>query len=64
MFFKLIIIGGMVIFPAVLNTVVHVIMYSYYFASTLGPEWQKSLRRWKNKLTIMQMVCIFKFEKY
>lgn len=52
----------MVLFPIALNTFIHVIMYSYYFASTLGPQWQKALSKWKNKLTIMQMVRLLNFK--
>lgn len=38
-----------------LNALVHTIMYSYYFLSTLGPEVQKYLW-WKRYITKLQMV--------
>lgn len=48
--------GGMFAVPVMLNLFIHVIMYSYYFLSSLGKEWQKRIARWKPKLTIAQMV--------
>ncbi|XP_008199652.2 very long chain fatty acid elongase AAEL008004 [Tribolium castaneum] len=42
-------------FPGLLNTFVHVIMYSYYFLSAFGPEVQKYLW-WKKYLTRLQMI--------
>ncbi|XP_046399909.1 elongation of very long chain fatty acids protein-like [Ischnura elegans] len=46
--------GGHTTFVGVLNTGVHVVMYSYYFLSTLGPEVQKQLF-WKRHVTSLQM---------
>ncbi|KAJ6644444.1 Elongation of very long chain fatty acids protein 7 [Pseudolycoriella hygida] len=37
-----------------LNTVIHVIMYFYYFLAALGPQYKKYLW-WKKHLTIMQI---------
>jgi len=38
-----------------LNTFVHIIMYSYYMFAALGPRLQKYLW-WKKYLTVLQMV--------
>lgn len=43
--------GGHATFVAFLNAFVHIIMYSYYFISSLGPKYQKYLR-WKKYLTV------------
>ena len=53
--------GGHESFGGVLNSFVHVVMYSYYFLAALGPHMQKYLW-WKKYLTSLQMiqfVCIF-----
>merc|ERR1711946_99299 len=42
-------------FFGMLNTFVHVIMYSYYLVAAMGPQYQKYLW-WKKYLTTMQMV--------
>lgn len=47
----------MVLFSIVLNSFVHVIMYSYYFAALFGPTVQQKLERVKKSITIIQMVC-------
>lgn len=47
--------GGQGTFHALLNCVVHVIMYSYYGLSALGPAYQKYLW-WKKYLTTIQLV--------
>jgi len=47
-------IPGLILF-AVLNTFIHVIMYSYYALSAFGPKVQKYLW-WKKYLTQIQMV--------
>lgn len=41
-------------FFALLNTFVHIIMYSYYLLAALGPKYQKYLR-WKKYLTVTLM---------
>ncbi|XP_023018366.2 very long chain fatty acid elongase AAEL008004 [Leptinotarsa decemlineata] len=46
--------GGQVTFVPLLNTFVHIIMYSYYLLSALGPEIQKYLW-WKKYLTGLQI---------
>jgi hypothetical protein len=38
-----------------LNTFVHIIMYSYYLLAALGPRFQKYVW-WKKYLTVLQMV--------
>ncbi|CAH1373747.1 unnamed protein product [Tenebrio molitor] len=52
--------GGLVSFCMMLNSSIHVLMYSYYFISSLGPIWQKKINKWKPILTVLQMVqfCI------
>ncbi|KAK0140430.1 Elongation of very long chain fatty acids protein 7 [Merluccius polli] len=47
--------GGMGTFHAMLNSVVHVIMYTYYGLTALGPSYQKFLW-WKKYLTSVQLV--------
>lgn len=47
--------GGMGTFHALLNCVVHVIMYTYYGLSAMGPNYQKYLW-WKKYLTTIQLV--------
>lgn len=44
--------GGIVGFC---NTIVHTVMYFYYFLAALGPNYRKYLW-WKNYLTLMQIV--------
>ncbi|KAG5875867.1 hypothetical protein JTB14_037867 [Gonioctena quinquepunctata] len=48
--------GGMFVIPVLLNLVIHVFMYTYYYLSSLGPNWQRRLLPWKFKLTIAQMI--------
>lgn len=44
--------GGIV---GICNTIVHTVMYFYYFLAALGPNYRKYLW-WKNYLTLMQIV--------
>jgi hypothetical protein len=41
----------------VINSFVHIIMYSYYLLAALGPEVQKYLW-WKKYITTLQMVSV------
>lgn len=50
--------GGHSTFFGLLNTFVHIVMYSYYLFSALGPQFQKYLW-WKKYLTALQMVSDF-----
>lgn len=50
--------GGMILFSVVLNSFVHVIMYSYYFAALFGPAVQRKLESVKKSITVIQMVCV------
>ncbi|XP_019877181.1 elongation of very long chain fatty acids protein AAEL008004 [Aethina tumida] len=52
--------GGMTTFAIILNSFIHILMYSYYWLSALGPHWQKKLAKWKPRLTMAQMIqfCI------
>jgi len=47
--------GGHITFFALLNTLVHVIMYAYYLFAAMGPRFQKFLW-WKKYLTVVQMI--------
>lgn len=47
--------GGQASFFAFLNTLVHVVMYFYYFVAALGPSFQKYLG-WKKYLTTFQIM--------
>ncbi|XP_076140238.1 very long chain fatty acid elongase 7-like [Alosa pseudoharengus] len=46
--------GGMSTFHALLNSIVHVLMYSYYALAALGPAYQKYLW-WKKYMTTIQL---------
>jgi len=53
--------GGHSTFFGLLNTFVHIVMYTYYMFSAMGPQYQKYLW-WKKYLTTLQMVsCGAKF---
>ncbi|KAG7264431.1 hypothetical protein CRUP_011911, partial [Coryphaenoides rupestris] len=47
--------GGLGTFHAMLNSVVHIIMYSYYGLTAMGPSYQKYLW-WKKYLTTIQLI--------
>ncbi|XP_050536843.1 elongation of very long chain fatty acids protein-like [Daktulosphaira vitifoliae] len=47
--------GGHSTFFGLLNTFVHIIMYTYYMLAAIGPQMQKYLW-WKKYLTLLQMV--------
>lgn len=47
--------GGMGTFHALLNCVVHVVMYTYYGLTAMGPNYQKYLW-WKKYLTTIQLI--------
>lgn len=47
--------GGHGTLLGLINSFIHIIMYSYYFLAALGPQFQKYLW-WKKYLTVMQMV--------
>lgn len=44
-------------FHAMINAMVHVIMYSYYGLSAAGPRFQKYLW-WKKYMTAIQLVSV------
>ncbi|KAK0164373.1 hypothetical protein PV328_003009 [Microctonus aethiopoides] len=48
--------GGMWTFIMMPNSIVHVIMYTYYLLASLGPLIQKKLAPWKPYLTMLQLV--------
>ncbi len=47
--------GGHESFGGFFNSMIHVLMYSYYFLAALGPHMQKYLW-WKRYLTTFQMI--------
>ncbi|XP_016301765.1 elongation of very long chain fatty acids protein 4-like [Sinocyclocheilus anshuiensis] len=48
--------GGQSFFIGLLNTFVHIVMYSYYGLAALGPHMQKYLW-WKRYLTSLQLIA-------
>lgn len=50
--------GGSAIIPIVVNSLVHVLMYTYYGLSALGPGMQRYLW-WKKHLTRVQLIQFF-----
>lgn len=46
--------GGSTFGPALINCIIHVIMYSYYTVAALGPTFQRYLW-WKKYLTVLQL---------
>ncbi|KAK4885928.1 hypothetical protein RN001_002199 [Aquatica leii] len=48
--------GGMITFTVLINSFIHILMYSYYFLSSFGPEMQKKISGIKSKLTMLQMI--------
>ena len=46
--------GGNTVFGAALNSVIHVVMYSYYYLASFGPRFKKYLW-WKKYLTLIQL---------
>lgn len=50
-------------FIGLLNTFVHIVMYSYYGLAALGPHMQKYLW-WKRYLTSLQLVNTHKHTHY
>ncbi|XP_064482745.1 very long chain fatty acid elongase 7-like [Ornithodoros turicata] len=46
---------GQTLFGVCLNTLIHVVMYSYYFLAACGPEYRKYIW-WKKHLTTAQIV--------
>ncbi|KAL4235653.1 hypothetical protein ACF0H5_004048 [Mactra antiquata] len=52
--------GGQSFFVAMLNSFIHIFMYSYYTLAAIGPHMQKYLW-WKRYLTTMQLMQFFAF---
>jgi len=49
-------LGGIVRIPVMLNNMVHMVMYSYYLLSSMGPGIQNKINSYKKYITIIQMV--------
>lgn len=47
--------GGEAAFPAMVNSLIHVLMYTYYLLAGLGPRYHKYIW-WKKYMTIVQMI--------
>lgn len=47
--------GGHGLFIGIINSFVHIIMYTYYFFAAMGPQYQKYLW-WKKYITNLQMI--------
>lgn len=60
----LFLIGGMASFPILVNSVVHIVMYSYYQISTMGPQYHKYASKFKKYVTIIQLVNICTLTKF
>lgn len=54
--------GGHGTLLGVINSFIHIIMYSYYMLASMGPQYQKYLW-WKRHLTGLQMVLTSTFYK-
>ena len=52
--------GGHAALTGLINCVVHVIMYFYYYLTIVNPEYKKSIW-WKKHITQIQMVILFNF---
>lgn len=50
--------GGSVVVPIIVNSLVHVLMYTYYALAAIGPRMQKYLW-WKQHLTAIQLIQFF-----
>jgi GNS1/SUR4 family len=49
--------GGHSVFMGMLNSFVHVVMYFYYFLTSLSPKYKQNLW-WKKHITQLQIVSI------
>lgn len=49
---------SMTSFGILINCTVHVIMYTYYYLTTLGPNMQKMMSSYKPIITSVQMVSV------
>lgn len=56
--------GGMCTFSILVNSIVHVIMYSYYFLSARGPKTRALVSLIKPYITIIQMASNFQSLSY
>ena len=53
-------LGGHSVFMGFINSFVHVVMYSYYLASSLSPKYKQNLW-WKKYITQLQLVIFIYF---
>ena len=51
-------VGGFGTFHSMLNSFIHLVMYTYYGMAALGPQYQKYLW-WKKYMTSMQIVSVY-----
>ena len=58
--------GGISFFSPLVNCIVHVVMYTYYFLSSLGPEMQKYLwwKRYITKIQLLQFTILILHDGY
>lgn len=54
------VVGGFGTFHSMLNSFIHLVMYTYYGMAALGPKYQKYLW-WKKYMTSMQIVSVEEF---
>lgn len=45
-------------FPILVNSVVHIIMYTYYLIATIGHQYNKYVAKYKKYVTVIQLVII------
>lgn len=50
--------GGHSVFTGFLNSIIHVVMYTYYLVSAFQPQYKNNIW-WKKYITQMQIVSIF-----
>jgi hypothetical protein len=55
---NLFVAGGHLTLVGPINAFIHIVMYAYYFATAMWPEY-KNILWWKERLTQMQMVMSY-----
>lgn len=54
--------GGHSVFTGFLNSIIHIVMYSYYLVSAFQPQYKNNIW-WKKYITQMQIVSIWKIPR-